>query len=186
MNYRLGVFGFLYLGTDDAPGNMGLYDQALAIQWIKNNIEAFGGNPESLTLFGESAGAASVSAHLIYPISGHVIRRGILESGSMNSPWAFMTAEESKSASRAMMNQVRCNSSWIETNYTAAIKCLRSVNAARFLQAQIILQLRRGAAVNALAPVIDGIILQKDPIETLKEGNFPKAEVIIGTNEDEG
>jgi len=186
MNYRVGAFGFLYLGNDDAPGNMGLYDQALAIQWIKNNIEAFGGNSGSLTLFGQSAGAASVGAHLIYPISGHIIRRGILESGSINSPWAFMSAEESKNRSRALMNQVKCNSSWIETNYTAAIKCLRSVDARKLLQAQIILQLRTGFAVNALAPVIDGVDLSKDPIEMLKEGNFPKAEVIIGTNEDDG
>ena len=102
----------------------------------------------------------------------------------MNAPWAFMTAEESKNASRAMMNQVKCNSSWIETNYTAAIKCLRSVNAMKFLQAQTILQLRRGG--NPFLPVIDGVVLPKDPIETLKEGNFQKAEIIAGTNQDEG
>lgn len=69
INYRLSTFGFLYTGTDDAPGNAGLYDQALALKWVKDNIEHFGGNPNEITIFGQSVGSYSVSLHLLSPIT---------------------------------------------------------------------------------------------------------------------
>ena len=108
INYRLGPFGFLYFGTEEAPGNMGLYDQAMAIQWIKDNIHFFGGNPDSITLFGSSAGAASITAHLLSPVSSHLFKRAILQSGVITAPWSQLSAESSKHISQTLAKDVGC------------------------------------------------------------------------------
>lgn len=65
MNYRLGVFGFLSTGDAEAPGNFGLKDQLLALRWVKKNVKAFGGDPERITLVGQSAGSVSVNLHAL-------------------------------------------------------------------------------------------------------------------------
>ncbi|XP_054158968.1 cholinesterase 1-like, partial [Oppia nitens] len=82
-NYRVGELGFLYGGHESAPGNAGLYDQLLALKWIKDNIESFGGDPNQVTIFGESAGSWSVSAHLLSPLSTGLFKRAIMQSGSL-------------------------------------------------------------------------------------------------------
>lgn len=69
INYRLGFFGFFSTGDENSPGNYGLWDQTLALKWIKENIEFFGGNPENVTIFGQSAGGASVDFLTLSPHS---------------------------------------------------------------------------------------------------------------------
>ncbi|VDM46626.1 unnamed protein product [Toxocara canis] len=89
MNYRVSVFGFLYMGREEAPGNMGLWDQLLSLKWVHKNIDLFGGDPDRVTLFGESAGAAAVSMHLLSPKSAPYFQRAIVQSGSATAPWAM-------------------------------------------------------------------------------------------------
>ena len=64
VNYRLGPLGFFTLGNEEVPGNQGMWDQYEGLQWVQNNIQAFGGNPNRVTIFGESAGGRSVTNHL--------------------------------------------------------------------------------------------------------------------------
>jgi len=81
INYRLGVFGFLYGNSSEAPGNMGYWDQAMALKWTKQNIRAFGGNPNNITLFGQSAGSMSISNHIVSNFTRNLFQRAIMQSG---------------------------------------------------------------------------------------------------------
>ncbi|CAH0592564.1 unnamed protein product [Chrysodeixis includens] len=87
LNYRIGPYGFMCLDVPEVPGNQGLKDQQLALKWIKNNIEAFGGNPDQITLFGESAGAVSVDLQLMYT-QEKLFHQVIMQSGVALAPWA--------------------------------------------------------------------------------------------------
>nr|CAD7412292.1 unnamed protein product [Timema cristinae] len=89
INYRVNVFGFLSLQGADVSGNAGLKDQVAALSWVKNNIAHFGGDPDSVTIFGGSAGGASVHYHVLSPLSSGLFHRAISESGSALNPWAF-------------------------------------------------------------------------------------------------
>ncbi|XP_065561108.1 esterase FE4-like isoform X2 [Artemia franciscana] len=88
IQYRLGPQGWLYLGTDDLPGNAGLYDMIEALRWVQKHIRAFGGDPNSVTIFGESAGGASVGLLMLCEPARGLFHRVIGHSGSAMVPWA--------------------------------------------------------------------------------------------------
>ncbi|CAG9824775.1 unnamed protein product [Phaedon cochleariae] len=88
-NYRVGPFGFLATGDLVSPGNYGLKDQLLALKWVNQNIKYFGGDPEKVTIFGQSAGAASVNFHLMSKQSEGLFRASIAQSGSILCPWVY-------------------------------------------------------------------------------------------------
>ena len=81
INYRLGALGFLSLGTEDVPGNAGLRDQVMALKWVNDNIAFFGGDPQAITIAGESAGGFSVLLHIVSPQSEGLFQRAIIQSG---------------------------------------------------------------------------------------------------------
>ncbi|XP_054719076.1 acetylcholinesterase-1-like [Uloborus diversus] len=82
VNHRLGVFGFLSTSSDEAKGNMGLYDVLEALRWVKRNIRAFGGDPDNITIFGHSAGALTIGLFCTSPLAAGLFRRAILESAA--------------------------------------------------------------------------------------------------------
>jgi len=94
MQYRVGPLGFMCLPDDEIAGNMGLLDQNLALKWVNDHITYFGGDPDRVTIMGESAGSASVTYHMISPLSQPYFKQAIAESGSALSSWAFDNAPE--------------------------------------------------------------------------------------------
>ncbi|CAH1394632.1 unnamed protein product [Nezara viridula] len=119
-NYRLGPLGFLSTEDRVVPGNNGLKDQVLALKWIQKNIAAFGGNPNSVTLGGLSAGGASCHYHLLSPLSKGLFQKAICISGVAMNPWAM--AENPKERTMVIATDLGCptNDSLI------MIKCLRN------------------------------------------------------------
>ncbi|KAI5639534.1 carboxylesterase family domain-containing protein [Phthorimaea operculella] len=87
INYRLEVLGFLSLENEDVPGNAGMKDQVAALKWVKKNIAKFGGDPDNITVFGQSAGAASVIYHMVSPMSRTLFKRAISMSGVPSCEW---------------------------------------------------------------------------------------------------
>ncbi|PZC78162.1 hypothetical protein B5X24_HaOG200122 [Helicoverpa armigera] len=88
INYRLEILGFLSLDTKDVPGNAGMKDQVAALRWVNKNIANFGGDPNNITIFGESAGGASISYLLISPMTKGLFKRAIPQSGAALSDWS--------------------------------------------------------------------------------------------------
>ena len=87
-NYRLGVFGFLATDGPEVPGNVGIWDQILAMKWTKDNVRYFGGNPDDITLFGQSVGAVSVATHILSTQSQNLFQRAIIMSGESESQFS--------------------------------------------------------------------------------------------------
>nr|QIJ96707.1 carboxylesterase [Glyphodes pyloalis] len=87
-NYRLGIYGFLCLGTNEAPGNAGMKDQVALLRWVKKNIASYGGNPEDVTIAGYSAGSSAVDLLVLSPLAKDLFNKVIPESGANLAPWS--------------------------------------------------------------------------------------------------
>lgn len=183
MNYRVGIFGFLKSGAGEAPGNVGLLDQILALKWIKRNIEYFGGDPQSITLMGESAGAVSVSLHMISPMSRNLFHRAILQSASAYQPQmvdnakvAFMKADNYAK----VLGCITENSS-IETD-PEVFKCLNSKSSWELAKAEAAITSR---LPQYFLPTHGDDILPVSPIKAIDENHFAPVDILIGNNRDE-
>ena len=108
IQYRVASLGFLYLGQESVEGNAGLLDQQMALRWIKENIIMFGGDPDRITLFSESAGSSSAGYHLLSPSSRDLFTRLILQSASPLSPWGLITKTEAKKRSLLLASKLGC------------------------------------------------------------------------------
>jgi len=192
INYRLGSLGFLTFGNDLVSGNMGLKDQALAIQWVKQNIENFGGNPNKITIFGGSAGAFSVHAQVLSPWNYEQIQGAIAQSGSMlafNSIKSYGEREEIFAKSAAKL--VGCSHENLDIS---TLECLQNIEI-KEISKQITFNLLDTYAKNVSnylewRPVVDNYasnpFLPLDPLEAMKTGVFNQIPYMSGTNKNEG
>uniref|UniRef100_A0A803SVY0 Carboxylic ester hydrolase n=1 Tax=Anolis carolinensis TaxID=28377 RepID=A0A803SVY0_ANOCA len=127
MNYRLGALGFLSL-PPAIPGNMGLWDQHLALTWIKQNAAAFGGDPRRVTIFGHSAGAAFVGFHLLSSKSESLFAQAVLQSGAPNAIWGWVSPKKAKNNSFELSQLLGCG----EGNENEIVSCLQKKDAMEF------------------------------------------------------
>jgi para-nitrobenzyl esterase len=181
VNYRLGAFGFFRqteLAAQSPVANFGLQDQQAALRWVKSQINRFGGDPTRVTIFGESAGGASVCMHLVSPQSSGLFHRAISESGPCKLLTDTNTASMEAQAA-AMGNTVGCPSA------AGQLACMRQKSAADILGASGVTGSMMNAGVR-WAPITDGVTLPGSPADLVSNGLFNRVPVIFGSNHDEG
>nr|CAH7767200.1 unnamed protein product [Callosobruchus chinensis] len=186
-NYRLGVFGFI--STEDlvVPGNNGLKDQLLALKWVQKNIHLFGGNPEAVTLFGQSAGAASTSYHIQSPSAKGLFKAAIMDSGSSLCLWA-LNRRARKTAFTIGKN--------LFLNTSSSQSLIEGLTGVDYVKLQEVATITSNliALENPLAgimfgPVIepyhDGAFFYNKSEELLRTGEFNRVPVLMGINSNE-
>jgi para-nitrobenzyl esterase len=176
-NYRLGVFGFLYLDNKGdefrGSGNLGLMDQIAALKWIKENISRFGGDPGNVTIMGESAGGISVGMLMSIPSAKGLFHKAIAQSGA---PDTNRTREEGERFTKVFM----------ETAGVTDVPGLRKLTVAAMVDAQKRFIAKYGLEADMLfSPVIDGALIPKDPYEAIREGSAAGIPLLHGTTKDE-
>jgi len=176
INYRLGALGFLaetaLASRPGAPsGDYGLMDQQAALRWVQRNIRGFGGNPKSVTLFGESAGGLSTLAQLISPGARGLFQRAIVESGTYALTQPSLAAAES--AGQAFAAKAGCTRT---VSARDVATCLRHLPVSTILSNQDPV---------GYTPDVDGAVLTRSVKTALARGQFHHVPVMIGTNHDE-
>ncbi|CAH0589985.1 unnamed protein product [Chrysodeixis includens] len=187
INYRLGVEGFLCLGIKEAPGNAGLKDQIAALKWIHENIEAFGGNPNDVTLFGESAGAVSTSFMMLTSATKGMFHKAILQSGSSLAPWALQ--HDPIGTASALVRKLGYNTN----NPQEIYNILSNKTASELLDAMVLNEEKFCVAaqhlfVPCIEKQIEGVepVVTEYPADIIKSGNYTKVPMIIGYTDKEG
>lgn len=175
VNYRLGVFGFMahpeltQESAHHASGNYGLLDQQAAVQWVRANIAAFGGDPQHITIAGESAGSWSVSAQLAAPVTKDLLKGAIAESGSLLGLQPLPTLAQGEATGTAFGTSVGA----------ASLAALRAMPAQQLLEASG----KQGAP--RFSPIVDGYFLPRSPAEIFAAGQQARVPLLVGWNSQE-
>jgi para-nitrobenzyl esterase len=178
INYRLGVFGFMYLGDLDksyaTSANNGLLDCIMALSWIKQNIAAFGGDPGRVTIMGESAGAKLISAVMVSPKSKGLFQQYIAESGSVQCIRDTITAKNER---LRILRPMGIGGADLHTLLTLPADSLIKIQGKTYDGVN---------GTSFFGPVIDGIVIKTDPYQYANNKSLPHIKALIGTNKSEG
>lgn len=184
INYRLGLLGYLChpeLSQEsgmDVSGNYGTLDQIAALRWVGENIAAFGGDPDNITIFGESAGGESVAHLLTSPLSRGLFQHAILQSATNGGQMLllkqpFLTHPAAEQAGQEFADK-------LVGTAPDQVARLRQIPAGKLYQ------FLRQQAESSFYPVIDGYVLEKSPFEAFLNGEQARLPLMIGSNADEG
>ena len=179
-NYRLSVYGFLY--ADDVDSNPGMYDQVLALKWINENIDNFGGDPNRVTLLGQSTGAQAIGLHILSPLSGQLFQSVVMFSGS---PLLQTWLSDSKTAKEFWLKyakEVNCSTNKMSLS-NKSLKCLSELDRNSLPSMTDCKRYSVDPFVVTVPVVIDNDFTIKDPIKNLKDRNIS---VLFGYTDDEG
>ena len=182
INYRMGALGFLYLDSlagakGQFDNNLGIRDQIAALTWVKENIAAFGGDPQMVTIFGESAGAISVMTLMGTPAAHGLFKRAIAESGAPESLWHPQTATWFTLRYLKMLN--------ISPDHIERLKLLPTDTLINTMDKLITELGHESSQVKILEPTIDGTFIPTDLMTAIKTGKAAGVDLMIGTNKDE-
>jgi len=180
INYRLGIFGFMSNpeltkeSEYNASGNYGILDQIAALKWVKNNIAEFGGDPDNVTIAGESAGSGSVNILMASPLAKGLFHRAIGESG------AFFSMESKESGGNPSPTLAEAEQNGVEFQKSlkkASLEDMRKMSAKDLLKA---------SKNETIVPNIDGYVLPDTVYNIFEEGKQNDVPIIVGSNSDEG
>lgn len=190
INYRLGIFGFLALDHPAALGNYGIWDQKLALEWVHENIESFGGNPDSVTIFGESAGGWSVSFQSLIPSNKGLFHRVIAQSGVVTRA-GVLSKQMIRDAFKELSEKVSCP---VDDMYKFT-DCLRDMSIEKLLNETNFFASMSNEALkfnSEYQPAVDGELYKKNPLFLLEDSSsevsqfFRSLDFMAGTTSNEG
>ncbi|XP_042208761.1 cholinesterase 1-like [Homarus americanus] len=180
IQYRLGVLGFLSTEDSVIPGNFGLKDQTLALKWVQRNINNFGGDKTKVTIFGESAGGASVHFHMLSPKSKGLFSRVIMQSGTAISNWAIY--EKFRELAEEVGVTMKCPA---HQGSQALLSCLQKVDARQLASLFPDFMIWWILPV-VFTPRVDGDYLPDEPAKLILEGRYNKVDLLAGHTSEDG
>ena len=193
INYRLGPLGFLCLNTDEAGGNMGMLDMVVALEWVHQYIDYFGGDSSQITIFGESAGGASIGHLLLSKETRGLFARGIGQSGAAIASWAFDSSAGEEGVEVARL--AGCSEAEL-ASHEAVVECLRARTAeevsAAFYQHSLNQRRDGEGGFGGTTPCAQThgerkfYTQDETPMDLLYDGDFEHLPIMFGANSHEG